>query len=68
MIILDCLENSVQLYYKLNVKSVTIFGWLVGWLGFYGISTFVGYLMTNPFLCKFISSISNNSVKHEYPV
>ena len=25
------------------------FGWLVG---FYGISTFVGYLMPNPFLCK----------------
>ena len=24
-------------------------GWLVG---FYGISTFVGYLMPNPFLCK----------------
>ena len=26
--------------------------WLVGLLGFYGISTFVGYLMQNPFLCK----------------
>ena len=27
--------------------------WLVGWLvGFYGISTFVGYLMPNLFLCK----------------
>ena len=27
--------------------------WLVGWLlGFYGISTVVGYLMPNPFLCK----------------
>ena len=26
-------------------------GWLVGWLfGFYGISTFVGYLTPNPFL------------------
>ena len=26
---------------------------LVGWLfGFYGISTFVGYLMPNPFICK----------------
>ena len=26
---------------------------LVGWLvGFYGISSFVGYLMPNPFLCK----------------
>ena len=28
--------------------------WLVDWLfGFYGISTFVGYLMLNPFLCKY---------------
>ena len=28
-------------------------GWLVAWLvGFYGISTFVGYLTPNPFLCK----------------
>ena len=28
-------------------------GWLVGWLvGFYGISTFVCYLKSNPFLCK----------------
>ena len=26
---------------------------MVGWfIGFYGISTFVGYLMLNPFLCK----------------
>ena len=30
----------------------TIHGWLVGWLfGFYGISTFVGYLTPKPFLC-----------------
>ena len=29
------------------------FGFLVGWLfGFYGTSTFVGYLMPNPFLYK----------------
>ena len=27
--------------------------WLVGWfVGLYGISTFVGYLTPNPFLCK----------------
>ena len=27
--------------------------WLVGWLvGIYGISTFIGYLMPNPFLWK----------------
>ncbi len=25
---------------------------LVGLVGFYGISTFVGYLTPNPFLCK----------------
>ena len=30
----------------------TIQVWLVGCLGFYGISTFVGYLIPNPFLCK----------------
>ena len=29
-----------------------VVGWLVGWLVFYGISTFVGYLMPNLFLCK----------------
>ena len=29
-----------------------VVGWLVGWLDFYGISTFVGYLTPNPFLCK----------------
>ena len=37
-----------------------------GWLfGFYGISTFVGYLMPNSFI-QIISYISNNTVKHEY--
>ena len=25
---------------------------MLGWLGFYGISTFVGYLTPNPFLYK----------------
>ena len=34
-------------------QSVCGLTWLVGWLfGFYGISTFVGYLMSNPFLYK----------------
>ena len=32
----------------------------VGLFGFYGISTFIGYLMQNPFYAN--SSISNNSV------
>ena len=32
---------------------VCVRGWLVGsWLGFYGLSAFVGYLMTNPFHSK----------------
>ena len=33
---------------SVSVLSISLF-WLVGWLGFYGISTFVGYLMPNPF-------------------
>ena len=32
-----------------NDYDVSIVGWLVG---FYGISTFVGYLIPNPFLYK----------------
>ena len=41
-----------------NIIYVYI-GWLVG---FYGISTFGGYLMPNPFFMPIVSSISNNSV------
>ena len=38
---------------KLPDKWQELVGWLVGWVfGFYGISTFVGYLMPNPFLQK----------------
>ena len=34
-------------------REMDIISGLVGWLvGFYGISTFVGYLTPNPFLCK----------------
>ena len=34
-------------------KMVFMVGWLVGWLfGFYGISTFIGYLTPNQFLYK----------------
>ena len=38
----------------LEDKSQNIFmPWLVGlFVGFYGISTLVGYLTPNPFLCK----------------
>ena len=39
---------------------------LVGWLGFYSISTFVGYL--TPILIQIISSISNSSFWYEYTV
>ena len=31
---------------------IFIDSWLVWFIGFYGISTFVGYLTPNPFLCK----------------
>ena len=37
----------VHLYKK--KKNEALIGWL---FGFYGISTFVGYLMPNPFLYK----------------
>ena len=44
------LKNHVWYMYKQNLTSNNHqrFGWLVGWL-FYSISTFVGYLMSNPF-------------------
>ena len=36
---------------------------LIGWLvGFFGISTFVDYLMPNPFFIQMISSMSNKAV------
>ncbi len=34
---------------KYNYYLCLLFVW-VGWVGFYGISTIVGYLMPNPFL------------------
>ena len=40
-------NNSIQS--KSLLYIIIIQGWLVG---FYGISTFVGYLTPNPFLCK----------------
>ena len=43
---------------------------MVGWfIGFYGISTFVGYLTPNPFLCKYsalFKTIQFNGQKHFY--
>ena len=41
-----------------NTDNVCSFGFVL----FYGISTFVGYLTPNPSLCKLICSIQNNSV------
>ena len=44
--------------YVIGVIDEDVVCWL---FAFYGISTFVGYLMPNPYY-KIISSISNNSV------
>ena len=47
---------------QLKKASKLFIGWLVGRLvEFYGISTFVGYLIQNPFILT-NRSISNNSV------
>ena len=47
----------------MNIAAKKLVGWVVGWLvGFYGISTFVGYLMLNAFFMQIINSILNNSV------
>ena len=65
---------SILTVSKLKDKTMLV-GWLIGWFdGFYGMSTFVGYLTPNPFLCKSVlfktiqSSISTqfNGQKHFY--
>ena len=43
------LSNDDSIQYLVTPNSGTNPSWLVG---FYGISTFVSYLMPNPFLCK----------------
>ncbi len=43
-----CLTEAIDT----NLPILCIGGWMVWFVGFYGISTFVGYLMPNPFLCK----------------
>ena len=51
------------------IRYIYIFAVSFGlvWFGLvYGISTFVGYLTPNPFLCKKSVSISNNSVCQKY--
>ena len=40
-----------EIWSDLQPCETVIFG-LVWFVGFYGISTFVGYLTPNPFLCK----------------
>ena len=49
-----CKPGSRTVVVKFNymLREFIAFLRLVGWLVFYGISTFVGYLMPNPFLCK----------------
>ena len=50
--------NQENVVYQANISTKEgksnnkVYIRLVGFLGFYGISTFVGYLMPNPFLCK----------------
>ena len=53
--VLDWVHFSMTSYQKETLLILYHFCYsffLVGWLGFYGISTFVGYLTPNPFLCK----------------
>ena len=38
--------------WELEYLFESVIEWLVWFGGFYGISTFVGYLTPNPFLCK----------------
>ena len=42
---------KMDYYYKSDIYR-SIFQIKVWFVGFYGISTFVGYLTPNPFLCK----------------
>ena len=47
----DTSETTALLISARILRKVLETWWLVGWLfGFYGVSTFVGYLMPNPFL------------------
>ena len=54
----DQTDLFLTFQFSISYLFVCLFVWLVG---FYGVSTFVGYLMLNPFLYK-NSSISNNLV------
>ena len=52
----DPKEDNYLSTYSLNCsifnQIIQKFSWLVGWLVFYGISTFVSYLMPNALLYK----------------
>ena len=57
-----CWRIGWSFYNEFECETEPLFlnvDWLVG---FYGISTLVGYLTPNPFFLQKISSISNNSV------
>ena len=58
--ILYCLMNAKNV--KLKVFVFFFFVCFCFFVWVYGISTFVGYLMSNPFFIHITSSISNNSV------
>ena len=46
-------SNNFIWFYNLRTSLyVYYYKWFVCWVGFYGISTIVGYLIPNPFLCK----------------
>ena len=63
------MNKQIKRHIKLHrISTINMIGWL---FGFYGISTFVGYLMPNPFLCKFQTiqfsmSTQFNCQKHFY--
>ena len=47
------IKVSCFVYFQSLLSEFDFEDYMNGWLvGFYGISTFVGYLMPNPFLCK----------------
>ena len=47
------LEFFITKMSELSKEKIHFYYNMIGWLvGFYGISTFVGYFMPNPFLCK----------------
>ena len=68
-------KSTDQKATKLLFITVLVWFGLVWVVGFYGVSTFVGYLMPNPFLCKwsvlfktiqFSISTQFNCQKHFY--